>query len=227
MGEVTAGLSNTIGANNDFFGNAAGEFNTTGNANAFFGDNAGMSNTTGSRNTIIGNDADVGSGSLANATAIGDRAFVSANNSLVLGSINGVNTASADTKVGIGTTAPTFRLHIKDPSNQGLRVETNTTGGTLASFGGFGAFQIDSSGTPGGRLTILENGNVSINSSSPPTDKLYVNGDVRVNGVVRVPGGSVYIANPNTLIITSPNGACWGITVSNTGVVSAFSTTCP
>jgi len=80
-------------------------------------------------------------------------------NSLVLGSINGVNSATADTKVGIGTTAPASSLH--------------------------------------------------------------------VNGSVRVTSGSVYVSNPNTLIITSPNGACWGITVSNAGAVGAFSTPCP
>ncbi len=34
-------------------------------------------------------------------------------NSLVLGSINGVNTATADTKVGIGTTAPQASLHVQ------------------------------------------------------------------------------------------------------------------
>jgi hypothetical protein len=230
-----AGLQ-TNGDHNVFVGDFAANGNTNGSSNVIIGGQVpvgnvfsptGTTNSTGNNNTILGAGADLGSSNLTNATAIGSLARVDQSNTIVLGSIDGVNNATADTKVGIGTNAPTFRLHVKDPLNRGLRVETNTTGGTLASFGGFGAFQIDSSGTPGGRLIILENGNVSINSSSPPTDKLYINGDVRVNGVVRVPGGSVYIENPNTLIITSPNGACWGITVSNTGVLSAFSATCP
>jgi len=148
MGEVTAGLSNTIGANNDFFGNAAGEFNTTGNANAFFGDNAGMSNTTGSRNTIIGNDADVGSGSLANATAIGDRAFVSANNSLVLGFDKRVNTVLLTQRSASEQPRLPFAFILRDPSTKACGWKRIRPGGTLASFGGFGAFQIDSSGTP-------------------------------------------------------------------------------
>jgi hypothetical protein len=38
---------------------------------------------------------------LTNATAIGANAVVSANNALVLGSINGVNGATASTNVGI------------------------------------------------------------------------------------------------------------------------------
>jgi hypothetical protein len=45
-------------------------------------------------------------------TAIGANALVTNSNSLVLGSINGVNLATADTNVGIGTTAPEQRLHI-------------------------------------------------------------------------------------------------------------------
>jgi hypothetical protein len=175
----------------------------------------------GSRNTIIGNDADVGSGSLANATAIGDRAFVSADNSLVLGSINGVNTAGADTKVGIGTTAPNYKLEIVDASNTGLRVQNNTAGATVASFGSNGALQVDAPNFPGGRFHVSENGNVGIGTNAPQ-DRMHVNGGVRVTN------GGIYITNPNTLVITSPNGACWGITVNNSGALSTFSlTTCP
>lgn len=40
--------------------------------------------------------------------------------------------------VGLGNPAPSFKLHILDPSNTGLRVQTHTSGGTVASFGGNG-----------------------------------------------------------------------------------------
>ena len=49
---------------------------------------------------------------MSNSSAIGAFAQVTQNNSLVLGSINGVNDASADTSVGIGTTAPKARLDV-------------------------------------------------------------------------------------------------------------------
>jgi len=49
---------------------------------------------------------------LNNATAIGAHAKVTQDNSLVLGSINGVNNATADTNIGIGTTAPKARLDV-------------------------------------------------------------------------------------------------------------------
>jgi hypothetical protein len=129
----TAGFSNTSGDSNAFFGNQAGRDNQTGNANAFFGAGAGIvnllgnrnsffgilagsQNTGGSSNTAIGAFADVLAGesvSVTNATAIGADAFVTNSNSLVLGSINGINGATADTNVGIGTTAPIARLHVR------------------------------------------------------------------------------------------------------------------
>ncbi len=74
--------------------------------NAFFGKGAGNANISGNANTIIGVSADVGSGNLTNATAIGANALVTQGKSLVLGSISGVNGATSDTNVGIGTTAP-------------------------------------------------------------------------------------------------------------------------
>jgi len=58
---------------------------------------------------------------LMNATAIGAHSYVSQNNSLVLGSINGVNGATADVNVGIGTSSPSHLLHIKaNSSHAGL-----------------------------------------------------------------------------------------------------------
>jgi len=107
-----AGVNNTMGSRNSFFGETAGGGNTTGDANSFFGHFAGNTNTTGGGNTIVGVLADVGSNSLSNAAAIGARAQVTQSNSLVLGSINGVNGATADTSVGIGTTAPLGRLQV-------------------------------------------------------------------------------------------------------------------
>jgi hypothetical protein len=130
------GLNNTTGERNSFFGLNAGVFNTTGNSNSFFGDHTGQRATgslntfiganadfaavqdmspSGNRNTLLGANAALGSGGMFspdNATAIGANARVDQANSLVLGSINGVNFATADTKVGIGTTTPTARLSV-------------------------------------------------------------------------------------------------------------------
>ncbi|HET8677697.1 MAG TPA: tail fiber domain-containing protein, partial [Blastocatellia bacterium] len=119
-----SGADNRTGFDNAFFGRSAGELNTFGDGNSFFGTNAGDSNQTGNNNTIIGYLADTGTGGLANATAIGARALVGQSNALVLGSINGVNGATATVSVGIGTTTPSDRLHVTGD----IRVGTGTTG---------------------------------------------------------------------------------------------------
>jgi hypothetical protein len=107
-----AGQVSTGGFHNSFYGGQAGGANTTGDDNSFFGLDSGLTNTTGSFNSAIGANADVGAGNLTNATAIGARASVLASNAIVLGQINGVNGATANTNVGIGTTAPLDTLHV-------------------------------------------------------------------------------------------------------------------
>jgi hypothetical protein len=108
----SAGMSNTIGVYNSFFGYSSGAFTTTGNYNTFIGGTAGYTNATGTHNTALGYRAYVAWPDLTNATAIGARAYVTQSNSLILGSIDGQNTATEDTDVGIGTTAPQARLHV-------------------------------------------------------------------------------------------------------------------
>jgi hypothetical protein len=107
----SAGLSVQDGTDNSFFGGSAGGRLTSGSGNSFFGSAAGVNDDSGVRNTALGSGA--GSfGGLTNATAIGALALVQRSNSLVLGSINGVNNATDDTNVGIGTTKPLKRLEV-------------------------------------------------------------------------------------------------------------------
>jgi hypothetical protein len=132
FGGFSAGAS-TTGGFNSFVGTFAGKNITTGDFNSFFGVNAGGGEgSTGTENTFIGNGAGFSDGdgsrltfvgvnttgqfgvNLSNSTALGANARVTQNNSMVLGSINGVNGATADTNVGIGTTAPKARLEIKN-----------------------------------------------------------------------------------------------------------------
>lgn len=102
-------------ANNTFVGHRSG-INTIDGAskNIFVGDSSGLAVTNGTRNTFIGANAatGVGFGNLTNATLIGYRAYTTQSNSLILGSIIGINGADANTNVGIGTTTPTARLDV-------------------------------------------------------------------------------------------------------------------
>lgn len=107
-----AGAFNTTGNYNSFFGRQAGISNTSGYANSFFGWYAGYANTTGSYNTIMGESANVSTGILTNATAIGARSRVDCNNCMVLGSVNGINGATAGVNVGIGVNSPSAKLEV-------------------------------------------------------------------------------------------------------------------
>ena len=108
---------------------------------------------TGSNNTAIGNGANVGASNLTSATAVGAGALVARSNSLVLGGITGIN-GGTDTNVGIGTTTPNAKLHLKN--------------------------------------------------------------------------GRIYIeANGQGLIMKSPNGSCFELTVSDAGALTITATACP
>ncbi len=129
VGSFTAPL-NTTGTNNTCVGDNANFVNPSGNGNTdvgesagfnnngasgttFIGTESGVTNTTGSNNTLLGAGSDLNTGNLSNATAIGANAIVSSSNALVLGSINGLNGATADVNVGIGVAAPQTRLDIR------------------------------------------------------------------------------------------------------------------
>jgi trimeric autotransporter adhesin len=112
VGHNAMGLDSS-GNNNTALGYNSSYRNLTGSNNVVLGTWANYTPTTGSENTIVGAYASTNSAATVNnSTAIGHRAFVAQSNSLVLGSINGVNGASADTRVGIGTTAPHSSLQV-------------------------------------------------------------------------------------------------------------------
>src|SRR5262249_36981739 len=106
--------------------------NTYGNNNTGLGLAAGLSNTAGSGNTFIGANAQPETGSLINATAIGANAMVSQSDSIVLGSINGVNGATSSVKVGIGTATPAQQLDvIGNVQALGLTIPTGASAGKV------------------------------------------------------------------------------------------------
>jgi Chaperone of endosialidase len=108
-------VSNDSGAGNTAVGQESLEINVKGSFNTAIGWLAGVTIKDGSFNTGLGYFAgpDFSAEGISNSTAVGAYADVSESNALVLGSINGVNDATADTNVGIGTTAPSSALDVE------------------------------------------------------------------------------------------------------------------
>lgn len=127
---------NIDGQANTGVGTAALYKNSTGSSNTAVGEAAGFLNTTGSKNTFIGRGANPSVGNLSNATAIGNQAYVGASNSMVLGSISGVNGATQNTFVGIGTTTPTARLDVAGTFNANAWKTASMTVNGYAEMGG-------------------------------------------------------------------------------------------
>src|SRR5262249_2968517 len=184
-----SGVKNTTGVSNTFVGRASGSENRKGSNNTLIGWRTGYVNRDGSNNTLLGADADF-SDNLINATAIGANANATQSNSLILGSINGVNGATSDTSVGIGTTAPNDKLHVSGSGVVRVRVNSDTNAGVrLALNDQFkwsvatvttGNFQIYNDATNDNVVWINgSTNNVGIGTTSP-NDKLDVQGTIGV-----------------------------------------------
>jgi hypothetical protein len=156
----TAGNYNTASGESALIGNTTGIGNTASGAEALYSNMTGYENTaigmdalytnlTGDHNTALGGGALNGtftggsyntcvgfacsvSNGLSNATSIGALAPVGENNAIVLGSIKGVNGASSNVNVGIGTSTPQYTLDV---------VGNVHISGSLSK--GSGSFQID------------------------------------------------------------------------------------
>jgi hypothetical protein len=196
---------NTTGSYNIANGEAALVSNTTGNYNTANGNEALYTNSTGNYNTAIGAGADVSADNLNNATAIGANAVVSQDNSLVLGN---------EAKVGIGTSTPNVKLHIKDGDTPTIRLEQAGGGwspytwdiaSNEANFfirdlnnGGAMPFRIRP-GSPENSLYIHYDGNVGIGNASPDT-KLHVSGSIKMVDGNQAPG-KIPVSDANGLMI--------------------------
>ncbi|MFD1143716.1 bZIP transcription factor [Larkinella insperata] len=122
---ITSGHSMTLGDGNTFVGPAAGYYLEKGTDNIFIGSNSGKDVTKSTNNTLIGPKTSLGQSGgyigTVNATAIGYNARVEVPNGVVLG--------STEALVGIGTSAPTVRLHVKSSqaNKSGVRLENLTS----------------------------------------------------------------------------------------------------
>jgi len=226
---------NTTGSGNTACGDLALQNNTTGNYNSAFGGGSlsGVGFFTGSNNTALGyiaggvasTSAKIGSGNtfvgeatavglltgvLNNATAIGANAEVSESNALVLGSINGVNGATANTSVGIGTTAPASALDI-------FRYNIHSYIGGACSTDGFGGITFGNSGFTGcTNYSLLGDGtNTFINAPSGTISFRIANNTpsamvINASGQVGIGGSPDQTLSVTTGSADKPGGGSWG-----------------
>lgn len=131
-----ANFTDTGSLRNTAVGFQALALKVSGNLNTALGQSSGISLRAGARNTFVGSGANVLSDSLVNATAIGANAQVDTSNAMVLGSISGLNGATANTNVAIGTIKPKAALHVSRgsyggsfviPASRTLIVESNAS----------------------------------------------------------------------------------------------------
>lgn len=169
----------TKGDNNTSVGTYSSFNNNTGEENTSIGYHALYTNGSGSFNTAVGDSADVLSNSLTNATAIGAKAAVNCNNCLVLGSVNGINGATANVNVGIGETNPTVPLNFASAlgnkislwgngaNHYGLGIQNNLMQLYTANAVSDIAFGYGNSASFTENVRVKGNGNVGIGTPNP------------------------------------------------------------
>lgn len=193
-----------VAGDNTFVGTNAGASNT-GNANTFVGQDAGQINTAGSENTYFG----YGSGRSATGS---ENTF--------FGSITGANTTGFANsffgkRAGILNSTGIRNSFFGDLA--GLSNEGGSNNTIIGARANVGAANL-SFATAIGAFAVVTTSNTVV--LGRPADTVQVPGKLRSNG-------SIFIAQPSSLIITSPNGACWFITVNNSGALSTIPATCP
>jgi hypothetical protein len=228
-------ITNTTGSGNTATGDRALEFNTTGFGNTATGDaaldlttgdlntgvgyGAGRYNSTGSANTFIGAFAIATFDSLTNATAIGANAMVGQSDSLVLGSIKGVNGATSSVKVGIGTSTPSQELDVNGiVQARALVIPPGAAAGKVltSDANGYGTWQTPTSGGGGGGTVtqvntgpglqggpITSTGTISI-APNGVTNSMLQNNTVTIATPIGsgLAGGGAVALGPTPLIIS-------------------------
>jgi len=221
-----SGVNNTTGSGNVFTGRESGSSSTTGNDNVFSGHYSGYYNTSGNNNTALGafSGPANGSGGITNATAIGANVALTTSNTVVLG--NGAS-------VGIGTSAPATTLDVRTSDgsaaitvgstnatdgglylgnpNHGVQRNYNGNGNSVGLYTTAGDVYLSANGPGNSDNFVLQNGgNVGIGTNGP-SQKLDVNGNLRVRGLsgtgtrLLAAQADGTLGTNNSIFSTSPN----------------------
>jgi hypothetical protein len=244
---------NTTGGENTAIGEQSLFSNTTGCANTAIANHSLFQNTTGWFNTAIGYAAGSGLKDGYNNVFIGygagsDTTFKSVNNKLVIGSGNTplIYGDFANKTIRFNAMVDSLRIlnriHFDDENANShiARYDTGYSNPIMYGryfYGHYGDLIIQGQSKvytgnihfvtgsnlvgaqpPTQRMVIMDNGKVGIGDclSTPPRSKLEVkNGDVYLSDATK------------GIILTSPNGNCWRVTVDNSGNLVRTSIPCP
>ena len=227
----SAGLANLNGDFNSFFGSGAGRANTNGDNNSFFGSNAGLANTTGFQNSFFGKDAGVNntggsfnsffgrSAGLSNTTGEVNSFF--GQDAGILNSTGSFNSFYGNGTGRMNTTGRnnTFiGAFAGDVNKEGLG---NTAIGAGANFG---ADNLISATAIGAGAVVASSHSLVLG----PTSTSVGIGNSAPKTRLHVTNGKIYVeANGWGMILKSPTGSCFEVTVTDAGVLTTTAVACP
>ncbi len=231
---VGIATSSSTGMRNTFLGYYAGYSNRTGNNNtaigfkALYNDTSGVnntatgwlslySNTSGGDNTATGESALHENTSGASNVAVGNSSLFynsSGSNNTAVGLNTLYNNTTGLFNTAIGREA--LNINVSGNYNTAIGYGADVTVGNLnnASAIGYNAkVSASNSIVLGG--TGVDAVNVAIGMSNPPSKLTVTGGDVNITDIA------------SGIILKSPNGQCWRVTVDNSGTLISTSITCP
>lgn len=208
----TSGFANTTGSANVFAGTNSGRANTTGIQNVFLGRASGFMNTTGDSNVAVGRSAGFTNSTSDGNTFVGTSAGagMTGEGNVSIGFNSGFSATSGNNNVFIGSGTGANSSTGSNNTFVGAGVDTGGVSFTNAT--GLGSGTVVSRSNS---VILGNNANVGVGTSAPAAK-------------LQVDGGDLYIGTAaQGVILKSPAGTCYRITVSNAGVLSTALVTCP
>jgi hypothetical protein len=244
-----AGWANTTGSFNSFFGVRAGRSNTTGFANVMVGHGAGELNTTGTENVFIGSLAGEFNATGSNNTFVGPLAGAGNNTggaNAFFGASAGFSNKTGQGNAFIGPASGGNNLHGSfntylgnGAGSQSFEARNCTMVGVGANFADINNSNLDFATAIGAFARVNASDTIVIGKAAGtydavarPADTVQIPGALSVGGALGAntvkANGKIYVeASGQGVILKSPSGACFELTVTNAGALMTTAMTCP
>jgi hypothetical protein len=189
-------------------------------------------NVSGSFNTAIGQAALYANSKGSNNTAMGRTSLVyntGGEGNTAIGATSITNNTNGSNNTGVGNNVLGANTTGSQNTAIGYNAGAKSTSGDKNIFIGNEAGNNSNFSAVSNKL-VIDNSNREdpflVGDFS--TRKLIVNGDPTAMATLEIKNGDTYISNPSKgIILTSPNGSCWRVTVDNSGALLRTSVACP